>query len=111
MATKEELMEALGKWAAKLDEESYKERFQGFDKTLQFEFTDQDYQLMMVFKDGTCTLEEGSVDAPDIVISTVSDTILGISNGEISPTKAFMSGKLKAKGNMKDMLKVQMIMK
>jgi len=111
MADKDELMEALGKWAAKLDEESYKERFKGFDKTLQFDFTDQDFHILMVFKDQTCTLEEGSVETPDIVISTASDTILGITNGEISPTRAFMGGKLKAKGNMKDMLKIQMLMK
>ncbi|HMF34602.1 MAG TPA: SCP2 sterol-binding domain-containing protein [Candidatus Lokiarchaeia archaeon] len=111
MVEKEELMEALGKWAAKLDDESYKERFKGFEKTLQFDFSDQDFHLLMVFKDETCTLEEGSVDAPDIVISTASDVIMGITNREISPTKAFMGGKLKAKGNMKDMLKIQMLMK
>ncbi|HME53777.1 MAG TPA: SCP2 sterol-binding domain-containing protein [Candidatus Lokiarchaeia archaeon] len=111
MVEKEELMEALGKWAAKLDDESYKERFKGFDKTLQFDFTDQEFNLLMIFKDETCTLEEGSVETPDIVITTPSDIIMGITNGEISPTKAFMGGKLKAKGNMKDMLKVQMLMK
>ncbi len=111
MVTKEELMTALGKWAAKLDDPAYKERFKGFDKTLQFDFTDQQFHLLMVFKDQTCVLKEGSVPTPDIVISCASEIIMNITKGEQSPTKAFMGGKLKAKGNMKDMLKVQMLMK
>jgi putative sterol carrier protein len=111
MGVKEDLMQALSKWAAKLDDPSYKERFKGFDKTMQFNFTDAPVNLLMVFKNETCTLKEGSVPNPDIVITTASDTIIGVTRGEISPTKAFMSGKLKAKGNMKDMLKIQMLMK
>jgi putative sterol carrier protein len=111
MGLKEDLMAALGKWAAKLDDQNYKERFRGFDKTMQFNFTDAPINLFMVFKDETCTLKEGTVPNPDVLITTASETILGVTRGEISPTKAFMSGKLKAKGNMKDMLKIQMLMK
>ena len=111
MGVKEELLEALGEWASKLDEPSYKERFKDFDKTMQFNFTDEDFSILMVFKDETCTVKEGSVENPDVTIETASEVILGISDGEVSPTKAFMGGKLKAKGDMKDMLKIQMLMK
>lgn len=111
MGIKEELLEALGGWAKKLDDPSYKERFLDFDKTMQFDFTDQDFHILMIFKDQACTVKEGSVENPDVSIETESEIILGISDGEISPTKAFMGGKLKAKGDMKDMLKIQMIMK
>ena len=108
---KDDLMAALGKWAAKLDDQNYKERFKGFDKTMQFNFTDAPINLLMIFKNETCTLKEGTVPNPDVVITSASETIFGITRGEISPTRAFMGGKLKAKGNMSDMLKIQMLMK
>ncbi|MBS7251208.1 MAG: SCP2 sterol-binding domain-containing protein [Candidatus Freyarchaeota archaeon] len=111
MGIKEELLEALGEWARKLNDPSYKERFKGFNKVLQLNFTDTDFSLLMEFKDETCTVKEGSVEKPDVLIETDSEVILGICDGEISPTKAFMGGKLKAKGDMKDMLKIQMLMK
>ncbi len=111
MGIKEELLEALGQWASKLDDPSYKERFKDFNKVMQFNFSDTDFSILMEFKDETCTVKEGSVENPDVLIETSSEIILGISDGEVSPTKAFMSGKLKAKGDMKDMLKIQMLMK
>lgn len=111
MEAKEDLMNALSKWAAKLDDPVYKEKFKGFDKTLQFNFLDQSFNLLMVFKNEMCELKEGSVSNPDIVITTSSKTILGITKGEIHPLKAFLSRKLKAKGNRTDMLKIQMLMK
>ena len=111
MGVKEELKEALSGWASKLDDPSYKERFKDFDKVMQFNFIDIDFTLLMVFKDETCTVKEGKVENPDVLIETDSEIILGITDGEISPTKAFMGGKLKAKGDMKDMLRIQMLMK
>lgn len=111
MDIKEELLEALGQWASKLDDPAYKERFKDFEKIMQFKFTDVDFSILMEFKDETCTVKEGSIENPDVLIETESEIILGISDGEVSPTKAFMGGKLKAKGDMKDMLKIQMLMK
>jgi len=111
MDAKEDLINALSKWAAKLDDPVYKEKFKGFDKTLQFNFKDQPFNLLMIFKNETCELKEGSVPNPDIVIITSSHIILGIAKGEINPLKAFLSRKLKAKGNRTDMIKVQMLMK
>ena len=111
MDAKEDLMNALSKWAAKHDDPGYKEKFKGFDKTLQFNFKDQSFNLLMIFKNETCELKEGFVPNPDIVITTSSKIILGFTNGEINPLKAFLSRKLKAKGNRKDMIKIQMLMK
>jgi putative sterol carrier protein len=104
-------MEALNKWVGKVEEPGINEKFVDFNKTLQFVFTNEDYHLMMVFQDQTCTLQEGEAENPEIVITTTSDTILGITNGKIKPVLAFMSGKIKTKGSMPDMLKVQTLMK
>jgi putative sterol carrier protein len=111
MATQQELLDALKEWTAKLDDPAVKEKFAGFEKTLQFNFTDQPFNIRMVFAQQACALEDGPTDSPDIVITTSSDTIMGITHKKIKPIAAFMTGKLKAKGNMMDMLKIQLLMK
>jgi putative sterol carrier protein len=106
----EELLEGIKKMTIKLEEPAYKERFKGFKKVLQFEFDDTD-NYYLVFDEDKCDIKEGEVDDWDIRIKTTSEVIIDIMDGELSPTKAFMSGKIKAKGPMKDMLKLQMLMK
>ena len=104
-------METRGQWTCKLGDPAIKEKFAGFGKTLQFNCTDQPFNLHMVFADQRCVLKEGAVDNPDIVITTGTDTIVGISQKKIRPLPAFITGKLKATGSMTDMLKVQLLMK
>jgi len=106
----EELVEGIKKMVSKLDDPAYQERFADFNKTLQFNFTDTN-NYYLVFKDAKCEIKEGEIEDPDITITTQSEVIIDIMDGELSPTKAFMGGKLKAKGPMKDMLKMQMLMK
>ncbi len=106
----EDLVEGIKKMVSKLDDPSYAERFADFNKTLQFNFTDTD-NYYLIFKDAKCEIKEGDIENPDITITTASEVIIDIMDGELSPTKAFMGGKLKAKGPMKDMLKMQMLMK
>ncbi len=104
-------MEALSKWTAKLENPKYKAQFEGFKKSLQFDFTDQPYHILMQFNDGSCELKEGSVQSPDITITTKTDVIMGITSKQVDPMKAFVTRKLKASGDMKSMLKVQLLMK
>ncbi|MFX1467765.1 MAG: SCP2 sterol-binding domain-containing protein [Promethearchaeota archaeon] len=106
----EELVEGIKKMVNKLDDPAYAERFADFNKTLQFNFTDTN-NYYLIFKDAKCEIKEGDIEDPDITITTASEVIIDIMDGELSPTKAFMGGKLKAKGPMKDMLKMQMLMK
>ena len=111
MATQQELHEAVKQWTVKLDDPVIKEKFAGFDKTLQLNFTDQPFNIRLIFAQQACTLEDGPVDNPDIVKTAATDTIMGITQKKIKPMTAFMTGKIKAKGNMGDMLKVQLLMK
>jgi putative sterol carrier protein len=106
----EKLVEGIKKMVRKLDDADMAERFEGFEKTLQFNFTDTD-NYYLVFKDSKCEIIEGEITDPDITITTESQVIIDIMDRELSPTKAFMGGKLKAKGPMTDMLKLQMLMK
>ena len=56
--------------------------------------------------DGKVTVTEDGGDA-DCTISTSSETFLKIANGEQNPTAAYMSGKLKVKGDMGQAMKLQ----
>ena len=106
----EELLEGIKKMTSKLDDPAYQERFKGFNKTLQFNFTDTN-NYALKFSEKKCEIIPGDVENPDMIITTTSDVIIDIMDGELSPTKAFMGGKIKAKGPMTAMLKLQMLMK
>lgn len=106
----EELLEGIKKMVSKLDDPANQERFKDFDRTLQFDFTDTN-NYYLIFKDAKCEIKEGEIEDPSFTIITNSDVIIDIMDGELSPTKAFMGGKIKAKGPMRDMLKMQILMK
>jgi putative sterol carrier protein len=56
--------------------------------------------------DGAVTVTEGGGDA-DVVISTSEETFEKIVAGEQNPTSAYMTGKLKIKGDMGAAMKLQ----
>ncbi len=56
--------------------------------------------------DGRITVTEDGGDA-DCTISTSAETFMKIANGEQNPTAAYMSGKLKVKGDMGQAMKLQ----
>ena len=56
--------------------------------------------------DGKVTVTENGSDA-DVTISSSAETFLKIANGEQNPTAAYMSGKLKIKGDMGQAMKLQ----
>ena len=95
-----------------MDDPKYKERFADFNRTLQFHFTDDEGATChIVFESGTATLKDGQAEDPELIITTTTEAIMGIMAGSLSPTRAFMGGKVKAKGAMKDLLKLQALMK
>ena len=50
-------------------------------------------------RDGSINVTEGVSDA-DVTISTSEDTFTRIAEGDLNPTSAYMSGKIKVKGDM-----------
>ena len=56
--------------------------------------------------DGTVTVAEGGGDA-DVTIATSQETFEQIIAGEQNPTSAYMTGKLKLKGDMGAAMKLQ----
>ena len=107
-----EIMDSIGKMVEKVGDPKYKSRYANFNKTLQFIFTDDETAIChIVFEGGSATIVEVQAEDPELVITTTTETIISIIDGSLSPTRAFMGGKIKAKGPMNDLLKLQALMK
>lgn len=75
------------------------EAAEGMNDIFQFHFTDAgDYYLHI--HDGTLDIEEGEHDDPSVSLSLTTDTLKGIMSGDVNGMTAFMTGKLKATGNV-----------
>ena len=59
-------------------------------------------------RDGKVGVTEGASDA-DVTITTSEETFQKIAGGELSPTTAYMSGKIKVRGDMGAAMKLQKI--
>jgi putative sterol carrier protein len=57
-------------------------------------------------KDGAVSVSEGGGDA-DVTLTTSEETFQKIISGEQNPTSAYMTGKLKIKGDMGAAMKLQ----
>ena len=77
-------------------------------KTLKFDFGDN-----KIFIDGTGESNSVSTDdkEADCVISVGQEDFIGMTNGSINPMTAFMSGKIKVKGDMGLAMKLQTLLK
>lgn len=71
----------------------------GMDDVFQFHFSDNGSHYLVV-KDGGLSIEEGEHDDPSVSLSMSSETLQGIMNGDVNGMTAFMTGKLKATGNV-----------
>ena len=108
----QELVESLEKMVENISIPKNQKRFAKYNKTLQFEFTDDEEAVChIVFRDGTATIVYGMNENAELKITTTTETIMAIIGGTLSPTRAFMTGKLKAQGPPNDLMKLQALMK
>ena len=95
----------------KFDEPSIKEKFKDFKRDAQFKFPDIGAAyILKITEEPTASLTEGTMDAPQILVEMDSATFLGIRTKKISGAQAYATGKLKIKGSMPDLLKMQKLM-
>lgn len=72
---------------------------QGMDEVFQFHFSDKgDHHLIV--KDGSLKIVEGEHEDPSVSLSMSTDVLKGLMNGDINGMTAFMTGKIKASGNV-----------
>jgi putative sterol carrier protein len=73
----------------------------GVNATIQYDITgDQGGTWNAVIKDGACQVNSGAAASPNLTITMSSQDWLDMTGGKLSGQMAFMSGKLKLKGDM-----------
>ena len=111
MATKDEIIQILESVRQKFGNPDTKAKFKGFDRTLQFYFTDLGTSFHTRVHDEIMDVfTEGELEKPNLLVTIDSGTFIGIMNGDLSPLDAYSVGKLKVKGSMEDLLKLQILM-
>ena len=74
---------------------------QGLDVVFQYEITGEGGgNWNVVVKDGTCQVNEGNHESPSVTLTMSAETWLGIVNKQTNGMQAFMSGQLKATGDI-----------
>ena len=77
----------------------------GMNNSFAFDIADVGAWTVTV-ADGVVSVADGENDA-DCTISASEETLMKIASGEANPTTAYMTGKLKIKGDMGAALKLQ----
>jgi len=73
----------------------------GVNKTIQYDISgDGGGTWNAVIKDGACTVSAGPAAAPDLTLTMSAQDWLDMTGGKLNGQMAFMSGKLKLKGDM-----------
>ena len=75
---------------------------------VQFDFTGEGGgQYVMRIHDGTCEIKEGSAPDANMTMIVAASDYVDVVEGRLDGVKAFMSGKIKAKGDIMFMMKMQ----
>ena len=73
----------------------------GVNKTIQYEISgDGGGTWHAVIKDGACNVNQGAAASPNLTLTMSSQDWLDMIGGKLNGQMAFMSGKLKLKGDM-----------
>jgi putative sterol carrier protein len=81
------------------------EKTAGMNNSYLFEIEGAGEWLVSV-EDGSVSVSEGGGEA-DTTITTTEETMLAVIRGDQNPTTAYMTGKLKIKGDMGAAMKLQ----
>jgi len=111
MATKKEIEDVLNLIKLKFDDPKLKPRFVDFSKNILFTFPDIKTSYLMKVNNGVVQLvSEENISTPDIHVTIESNIFIDILNKKTNPMTAYQTGKLKAKGNLTDLLKLQKLL-
>jgi len=95
----------------RLADPSVQESLKGFSRTVQFSFTDLKEDYVFTIDDGKlANVEKKSAPNANIVITVTSSLMENIMNKASNPMTAYMTGKLKIKGPMDDLMRLQKLM-
>jgi putative sterol carrier protein len=102
---------SISKLKERFTDPSVQESLKGFSKTMQFSLTDlkEDY-LFTVDNGKLASVEKKNLPNANIVITVANSLMEGIMNKTSNPMTAYMTGKIKVKGPMEDLMRLQKLM-
>lgn len=102
--------EILQKIEGKVQE--YPEVIEGLNATYMFHITGEDGgEYSVTFSDKKAEINKGETDKADCKVTINVDNFKKMIQGNLNATTAFMTGKIKVKGNMGLALKLESILK
>jgi len=79
----------------------------GLDKTIQLNVTGEDAgEYALQIKNQTCELVEPGSNKPDLTLTINDQDWIAVTQGQLNPMNAFLSGKIKATGDMMLAMKI-----
>jgi putative sterol carrier protein len=108
--TKEKILAMLHTLGDRFEDPKIQRRFKDYNKTLQFIFPDIDAKMFMKIGDAELLeVAEGEADA-ELQVTMDSPVFFAIIEKTESPMAAYSAGKLKTKGEVPDLLKLQKLL-
>ncbi len=85
-------------------------RAQGVKANVQFDFTsDGGKKYVVRLAETSCSVEEGEMTNPDATVIASQATYQAVAEGRLNVATAFMTGRLKVKGNLQLLMRFQQI--
>jgi putative sterol carrier protein len=81
----------------KMPEALNRDAAHGMKAVIQYQLDEPMYQVL---EDGHLYVHEGTVDNPDLTVKMSDETFVKFFRGELNSAMAFMTGKIKLKGDM-----------
>jgi putative sterol carrier protein len=113
MATVDECRNVLEKLSGKVAAKSGDfADLSDFERTLVCDITDLDVSFQGTLTNGKLDgVTEGDNPDADVRVSVASDDLIALSQKQLKPAKAFLTGKVKVKANVKDLNKLRKALK
>ncbi len=108
--TKEKILAMLQTLGEKFENPKIQRRFKAYNKSLQFIFPDLDTKMFMKIGDAELLeVAEGEIES-ELQVTMDSTVFIAIIEKTESPMAAYSAGKLKTKGEVPDLLKLQKLL-
>jgi len=106
-----DVLPLLDRIKGRFAEPAIQETFKGFTKKIMFDFTDTKEQYVLSVVDGKeASIVKSAVQGADVVVTISTDILSGIMNRTTNPVTAYVTRRIKVKGSMEDLMKLQKIM-
>ena len=103
--------ESVQDFFSSLESRFVPEAAKGVDITFQYDITgDGGGQWYAVVKDGALEVNEGTADSPTVTMTIAAEHYIKVVNGKMKGQMAYLTGKMKLKGNKMAAQKIQKIL-